>query len=127
MKRHHIRQAQLRAFAGVSSAALLISAAAMLAGCTPAQIQQAQAIQNDGRLFCARATAAGPIVASLANAAGVPVRVTDESSAAVAKACALWDAVPVMPPATVVPVVAVPTTLQPVIDPRGLALPGKVS
>lgn len=71
----------------------------------------------DGALFCAKADGlGGTITVMLANAAGVPVSVTNQASAAVAKACALIAAIPVSPPANAngTPIVASATTLPPV-------------
>lgn len=80
-----------------------------LGGCTAAQLQTAAV---DGQLYCAKATAAGPLVVALANAAapGSPgISVIGKASSAVAYACSKWDAAaePVAPPATAVPTVAV--------------------
>jgi predicted ATPase len=63
----------------------------------------------DGQLYCARATAAGPLVVALADAAGLPFVVTGRAAADVAAACALVGAIPVVPPANpnAAPVVAV--------------------
>lgn len=79
-----------------------ISFAFALGGCangvTPVQFQQ-------GQLFCAEATAAGPLIIALENNAGVPVNVTGKESATVAAACAAWNAsaIPVTPPANATP------------------------
>lgn len=61
-----------------------------------------------GQSFCAKATASGPIVVALADAAGVPVTVTNKTAAAVAMACAAIGAIPVSPPTnpSAAPVVA---------------------
>jgi hypothetical protein len=71
-------------------------ALALLAGCSSATTTTAVA---DGQLFCAEATATGPLVVALANTSGVPVTVTGKASAEVAAACAVINAIPVMPPA----------------------------
>ena len=70
---------------------------------------------KQGQLFCATATATGPLVVALANVSGVPVAVTNQAAPDVAAACALINAIPVVPPANAaaVPVVAAPTTLPP--------------
>ena len=81
-------------------------AAASLAACTPAQQSKALA---DGQLFCALATAQGPLVVAIADVAGAPVSVIGMTKAAVDGVCAQLAAVPVTPPAnpTAAPVVAV--------------------
>lgn len=86
-----------------SFAALLL-----LSNCTPAQQQRAVV---EGQLFCAQATATGPLVVALADAAGAPVVVTGMASSVVAADCALINAIPVMPPPVpaAAPVVAVAT------------------
>ena len=68
-----------------------------------------------GQLFCAYETALGPLVVALANDAGAGVTVIGQSSKAVADACALINAIPVVPPANpaAAPVVATKTTLPP--------------
>lgn len=88
--------------------------AASLVGCatngtiSPAAFQQ-------GQLFCAEATATGPLIVALENAAGVPVNVTGKEAATVEAACAAWSAtaVPVAPPASATPA-SVPTVAAPV-------------
>lgn len=79
--------------------------------CTPSQLAAAYA---DGQLFCSRATTAGPLVVAIATTLGAPVLVTGLASGVVAAACKAWDAgaVPVSPPTTTVPTVAIvsPTT-----------------
>jgi hypothetical protein len=66
-----------------------------------------------GQLFCAQATALGPIVVALANAEGAPVVVTGASSTLVAAECAAINAIPVSPPINPAsaPIVAAPTKL----------------
>lgn len=78
-----------------------------LASCSPAQ--QATAVK-DGQLFCASATATGPLVVALANAAGAPVIVTGLAAQTVASDCAAIGAIPVAPPPVPAstPVVAAP-------------------
>ena len=80
----------------------------VLAGCSPAQ--QARLVA-DGQLFCVKATADGPLVVALANAAGAPIIVTGMASSTVAADCALIAAIPVTPPVNqaAAPVVAVRT------------------
>jgi hypothetical protein len=94
-------------------ASVVIAIATITVGLVACSQQQLTTVSNDGRLFCAVATAEGPIIVSLANAEGVPVTVTNQSAAAVAAACAVIDGIPVTPPAagTTVPVVASSTTL----------------
>ena len=83
--------------------------AAVAVACTPAQRQTAIA---DGQLYCAKATAAGPLVVALATMVGAPVVVTGAASAVVADACAIIGAIPVTPPPVpaTAPVVAVAIT-----------------
>lgn len=84
-----------------------------LAACSPTQQSKALA---EGQLFCAEATATGPLVVAIADASGVPVSVIGMTSAAVRGVCATIAAIPVTPPpdpaaapvvAVVVPAVAV--------------------
>ena len=77
---------------------------AIAVACTPAQRQTAI---EDGQLFCAKATATGPLVFAVATALGAPIVVTGALKATVAGVCALEDAIPVVPPRTPAPVVAV--------------------
>lgn len=93
---------------------LALATIASLAGCsnlTQKNITHSTAFQN-GQLFCAMATANGPLIVALENATGVPVNVINKSSALVAASCAAWNAlaIPVTPPAnatkTTVPIVA---------------------
>lgn len=86
----------------------IFAAAITLAGCTTPQGQQAIV---QGQLYCAEATATGPLIVALANASGVPVTVINKTAAEVAAACALINAIPVVPPPTPAqaPVVAVKT------------------
>lgn len=81
-----------------------------LAGCTSASVSNAV---TEGQLYCATASAAGPLVVALANANGVPVTVTGKASADVAAACAVIGAIPVAPPVfpAAAPVVAAKTSL----------------
>jgi len=87
-----------------------IIAGMSLVGCslTPAQVAK-------GQLFCARATADGPLVEALTDAVGVPVIVTGLAADVVAAACASVGGVPVSPPAAPAqaPVVAAPVTVTP--------------
>jgi hypothetical protein len=87
-------------------AAVWGSLALLVVACTPAQQQRAVV---DGQLFCAVATANGPLIVALADAAGAPIVVTGMTSQAVAAACAIIAAIPVIPPAdpAAAPVVAV--------------------
>ena len=91
---------------GIEVVAFVALAGIALVGCTPAQQQTAIA---DGQLFCAKATATGPVVVALATMAGAPVVVTGAASTVVADACAIIGAIPVTPPAvpSAAPVVAV--------------------
>lgn len=74
-----------------------------LASCAPPQVEK-------GRLFCAKATASGPLVIALADALGAPLVVTNQSAATVAGWCALIGGIPVVPPPvpSAAPVVAAP-------------------
>ena len=85
---------------------ILAALCASLAACSSAQTQQAV---SDGQLFCATATAAGPLVVAVADAAGAPVSVIGRSADAVAALCAALKAIPVVPPPNpaAAPVVAV--------------------
>lgn len=83
---------------------VIVLAALMLAGCSAAQ-------QQAGQLFCAKATATGPLVVALADAAGAPVIVTGLASDIVAADCAAIQGIPVTPPPTSAPVPVVATTL----------------
>lgn len=89
---------------------LLACAPLVLASCANGTITPAAAAQ--GQLYCAMATAAGPLTVALLGTNGVPVTVTNKLAADVAAACALWNiaATPVAPPATPVPAVAVKTS-----------------
>ena len=97
----------------------LVLAGLTLSACaapTPAQLQTVeQKSVMAGQLFCAQATAAGPLVVALADAAGAPVVVTGVASATVSAACAAIGAIPVMPPANaaMAPVVAAPVVVTP--------------
>jgi hypothetical protein len=94
-----------------TNAALLgVLSLSVLAGCSPAQQAQAERAVVAGQLFCAKATATGPLVVALADALGAPVVVTGRTASAVADACAIIGAVPVTPPGKPAdaPVVAVP-------------------
>ena len=71
----------------------LLAAGLALSACTTAN-----RIVVDGQLFCATATAAGPLVVALANASGAPVIVTGAAAADVAAACRVIGAIPVSPP-----------------------------
>ena len=99
------------------SAILIGAICALLAACSPADQQKLANVSADlvkgGAAFCAVATQNGPLVVALANAAGAPVSVTGQTATAVAAGCALINAIPVAPPASVgaVPVVASVTTL----------------
>ena len=69
-----------------------------------------------GQLFCALATAAGPLVVAAADAGGVPIIVSGMAAAVVQADCALLGpAIPVVPPANIAgaPVVALPTPTAP--------------
>ena len=82
----------------LGAAAASVIALIMLAGCSPAQQAQADRAVAAGQLFCAKATATGPLVVALADALGAPVVVTGRTASAVADACALIGAIPVTPP-----------------------------
>ncbi len=89
----------------VGSVALLVTA---VAACTtlPSQSQIANSPAfKSGQLFCAEATATGPLVVALENQLGVPVTVTNKEASVVAAACAAWNAaaIPVAPPANATP------------------------
>lgn len=77
-----------------------------LIGCTA---QQTATTVAQGQLYCALATATGPLVVALADTAGAPITATNKAQADVAALCALINAIPVSPPASpaATPVVAV--------------------
>lgn len=77
-----------------------------LVGCTAAQQQRAVA---DGQLYCATATADGPLIVALSNSLGVPVLATNVAASVVAANCAALGGIPVSPPlnASQAPVVSV--------------------
>lgn len=89
--------------------AIVLSVAGLVA-CTTSQQATEQRVVAQGQLFCAKATADGPLVVALADAAGVPITVTGQASTVVAAACAAINAIPVTPPANpaAAPVVAAP-------------------
>lgn len=94
---------------------LLVLLALSLGACQSGTVTPASVLAS-GQLFCAYETALGPLTVALANDAGVGVTVIGQSSKAVADACALINAIPVMPPANPAqaPVKATATTLPPV-------------
>lgn len=81
----------------------------LIAGCSAPQ--QQTAVKN-GQLFCAKATADGPLVVALADALGAPIIVAGRTASVVAADCALIEGTPVVPPPNpaAAPVVAVPLT-----------------
>lgn len=88
----------------------LLGVCAALVACTPASTQKLNTAVAAGQSFCAVATAVGPAVVALVNAADdKAVTVTGKTAAAVAAGCALVNGIPVMPPAdpAQVPAVAV--------------------
>jgi hypothetical protein len=87
-----------------------IALALAVASC---QSPQVETTVKQGQLFCAEETATGPLTVALANALGAPVSVTNQTSTDVAAACALINAIPVVPPTMAVPTVATGTTLPP--------------
>jgi hypothetical protein len=106
----HARRAASYGF----TAAIWAALALWLAACSPAQ--QTKAVV-DGQMFCAKATATGPLVVAIADASGVPVSVIGMTSAAVQGVCATIAAIPVTPPvdpgaAPVVAVVVPPVALK---------------
>jgi hypothetical protein len=82
----------------IGAAAASVIAINVLAGCSPAQQAQAERAVVAGQLFCAKATATGPLVVALADALGAPVVVTGRTASAVVDACAIIGAFPVSPP-----------------------------
>ena len=78
------------------SRTIIIGSMLALAACNAATTQQTVAA---GQLFCATATATGPLVVALAALNGAPVIVTNKAQAEVQAACALIGAIPVSPPA----------------------------
>lgn len=90
-----------------------IAAVLALAGCSLANTITGTAPGTKvtpGQLFCAFETATGPFVATIVNAAGLPVLVTNLAATVVANACKQWNvaAVPVVPAVGPVPSVAIP-------------------
>ena len=99
------QKAQITA-TGQAFAMSLASVAAANSSTVSDQVQK-------GALFCQKVQASGPLVVALANIYGAPVTVLNQTSQAVADACALVGAFPVAPPANpaVVPVQGSATTL----------------
>ncbi len=95
---------------------LPIAALVALAGCSDATNARIDRVVIQGQMFCAKATATGPLVVALADVAGVPISVTGRTAASVAAACAAVGAIPVTPPPNpaTAPVVAAPVVLAPV-------------
>lgn len=88
--------------------AVALAVALAVAGCSASQLATVERVVANGQLYCAKATASGPLVIALANAAGVPVTVTGRTAAYVQAACGVIGAIPVAPPASpaLAPVVA---------------------
>ena len=97
----------------VAAAGLL---AVALAGCVaPSPTNALNTVVADGQLFCGVASAAGPLVVGIVDAANnKAVTVTGQASKWVSNVCALVNGIPVTPPAVpaATPVVAV--TVPPV-------------
>lgn len=94
----------------------VVLAAGTLFGCASEGYVPPTSISNvvvDGQLFCAQASTLGPIVVALATKNGAPITVTDKTAQWVASNCALINAIPVVPPPTVVPTVAVDNSTIP--------------
>lgn len=87
-----------------------------LSACSDATTARVDRVIVQGQAFCARATATGPLVVALADAAGVPISVTGRTASSVAAACAAVGAIPVSPPPnpSQAPVVAAPIVVAPV-------------
>lgn len=82
---------------------------ASLVGLTACAAALQARVVAEGQLFCAKASATGPLVVALANAAGAPVIVTGMTAQSVTANCAIISAIPVSPPVNPAdaPVVAV--------------------
>ena len=87
-----------------------LSALVALAACSAQQTAAVNSVVVQGQSYCAIATAAGPVVAALINAAdSKAVTVTGKAADLVAKTCAIVNGIPVVPPANpaAAPVIAV--------------------
>ena len=93
--------------AGILAATIGVGVVTLLGGCANGTITPTAAAL--GQEYCSVASATGPLTVALLDTNGVPVTVTNKLSTDVAAACALWNvaAVPVSPPTTPVPAVAV--------------------
>ena len=76
----------------------LLASFLALAGCNAQQNAAVDKAVVAGQQFCAKATAAGPLVVALVDTAGAPVTVTNKASAVVSATCALAGAIPASPP-----------------------------
>ena len=94
----------VKTFAVAATIGIAVGAILGLEGCTSTQIANSKTFKT-GQLFCAEATATGPLVVALENQLGVPVTVTNKEASVVAAACAAWNAaaIPVAPPANATP------------------------
>ena len=90
-----------------------LALALSLAACTPQQQASVDRVVVAGQIFCAKATASGPLVVALADAAGAPIVVTGQAAGTVAAACAVVGGIPTTPPPNPgqAPVVAVKVTM----------------
>lgn len=86
----------------------ILTLGVFLSGCALSPATKANLV-TDGQLFCAKATADGPLVVALVNLAGVPVIATDAAKEVVDQACGAVNAIAVSPPANpaAAPIVAV--------------------
>jgi hypothetical protein len=106
----HVTEAMSLTIKNALAWAGLILAAVALAGCTTTGQLNSTGTQivATGQLYCALATANGPLVVALADQLGAPITVTNKAASDVAAACAIINAIPVTPPAgQATPVVSV--------------------
>jgi hypothetical protein len=117
----------MRSFGLTISAAILIGGGVIVSnlfGCSPATLNNTVA---QGQLFCAIATATGPLVIALADQLGAPILVTGKLASAVAADCALVNGIPTTPPANPAqaPKVATAIFQEPAGSPSGAVHNGK--
>jgi hypothetical protein len=75
---------------------------ATLAACSNAQLATVSADATKtvayGQLFCAKATASGPLIVQVADQLGAPISVVNREAKNVADICNVINAIPVSPP-----------------------------
>ncbi len=78
---------------------LPLAALLALAGCSASQTATVNSVVADGQLFCSVASASGPIVTAIIDAATkAPVTVTNQAASVVANVCKIVGGIPVIPP-----------------------------